>query len=456
MAWWHLWKRETRAQQHVADPADRLALQLATLGNGSPPKKGSRELLEAYAQLPWLHAVVRRRAESLASVEWVLYRRRVGARLSSRDFRGLRAQSDRRHRAIDALVEAGAVDPLLDHPFLRVLERPNPYMTGRALWEVTSKHHDLLGESFWALDRDKQGRVSEIWPVTPTWIMRMPDQGRDTWSINAPSFGRGGGILEVPDDDIVWIKQHDPLDPFRRRGVGTAGALGDELETDEYASAMAKTRFFNRATPETIVAINGVAEEQLKRFATDFENKHRGIERAGQTHFLSRDFKVQTLSHTLVESQYVELRKLLRDFTVQVFGTPPEILGVLENSNRSTIDAAEVLFARFSTVPMLERLRSELQAWLVPEYGDDLILDYVSPVPSDAEFEKSVIVALPGAFTLNEIRARAGEPPLDGDDGDRLYAAPGAVPTPDQVDEQVLPAGEVMGVLSAPDEEKVQ
>lgn len=434
----------------MPDQGDELAMRLAVLGNGAPPKKGSRELLEAYATLPWLHAVVRRRAESLASVEWVLYRRRLGARLSSRDVRGLRATGDRRHRAVDALVEAGAVDPLLDHPLLRLLEKPNPFMTGRALWEITSKHHDLLGESFWVLDRDESGRAVELWPVVPTWIMAMPDQGRKTWSINAPSWGRGGGILDVDDRDVIWIKQHDPLDPYRRRGVGTAGALGDELETDEYASAMAKARMFNRSMPETILSVPGVAEDQLKRFAQNFEDKHRGVERAGQTHFLSRDFKVETLSHTLVESQYVDLRKLLRDFTTQVFGTPPEILGVLENSNRSTIDAAEVLFARFSTVPMLERLRSELQAWLVPEYGEDLILDYVSPVPSDADFEKSVMVALPGAFSINEIRARAGEPPRE--DGDRLYAAPGAVPTPDQVDEQVLPAPS----LSPEPEEEVQ
>jgi hypothetical protein len=63
-------------------------------------------------------------------------------------------------------------------------------------------------------------------------------------------------------------------------------------------------------------------------------------------------------------------------------------------------------------------------------------------VPSDREFTRSVMIALPGAFTKNQIAALAGEPPLADGTGDQLYAAPGAqaqVPAVDNPKGQVLP-----------------
>ena len=40
------------------------------------------------------------------------------------------------------------------------------------------------------------------------------------------------------------------------------------------------------------------------------------------------------------ELDFVESRKFLRDSANQHFHIPPEIMGILENSNRSTIDSA--------------------------------------------------------------------------------------------------------------------
>lgn len=436
--------RKQRAQQLVPSSGDAaVAMKLIALGNGVPPKRGSREILEAYGTMPWLHTIVKRRAEAVGGVPWLLYRRRKGARISGREYRGLRsADNEERVRSVDALLAAGALEPLFDHPLLSLFDRPNQTMTGRRMLELYAKHQDLMGESFWLVSRDGLGRPFAILPLVPTWILRFPSPGLPRWTINRPGYGGAGGIIDVPAADVIWIKQDDPVDPYGRRGVGTALALGDELETDEYASEMAKSRMYNRNTPEAFLSVLNVGDPQIKAFAAEYDQKHKGIEKTGQVHFLNKEARLLPLSNTLVESQYVELRQMLRDFQMQVFGCPPEIFGVLENANRSTIDAAEVLFHRLGTVPLLERLRTELQAWLVPEFGDDLVLDYVSPVPSDLEFKKSVMVALPGAFKRDEVRALAGVSPLDDGTGQQTYSTPGAaaqVPAPGTSTQQ-LPA----------------
>jgi phage portal protein BeeE len=313
----------------------------------------------------------------------------------------------------------------------------------------------LLGETLWAIERDKKGRPLELVPIVPTWVRSVPAPGRPYFEILPPS----GKAFALPVIDAVWIRQLDPFDPFMGRGVGTAGALADELETDEYMAMTAKSRFANRAMPEVILGLLGQAPHipppnaaEIDLVAKSLEEKHRGSERAGQMHIVSGDFKAIPLGQTMVENQHVQGREFLRNTFMQVFGTPPEVLGVLDNANRSTIEAAAFHFACYSTVPVVELHRSALQEQLLPEYGADLIADYVSPIPTDREFEKGVMVALPAAFKINEVRAMANRAPVEG--GDEFYkAASGNVPTPGEKAD--VPEGDAADDADDDDEEEV-
>jgi hypothetical protein len=89
------------------------------------------------------------------------------------------------------------------------------------------------------------------------------------------------------------------------------------------------------------------------------------------------------------------------------------LFGIVTSSNRSTIDMAPFIFATYVLVPRLERMRDTLQARLIPEYDESIILDYVSPVPEDRLFKQSVMNGQPGAFYANEFRELAGLPPED-------------------------------------------
>ena len=105
----------------------------------------------------------------------------------------------------------------------------------------------------------------------------------------------------------------------------------------------------------------------------------------------------------------MELRKHERDTIGQVFGMPPEILGIIENSNRSTIDAARFIFALGIEFPRCQFLRSELQHQLVPKFdGGDFCLEVEVPIPEDEQHRLDVMRAQPGAFSMNEWRGEAG------------------------------------------------
>jgi hypothetical protein len=104
------------------------------------------------------------------------------------------------------------------------------------------------------------------------------------------------------------------------------------------------------------------------------------------------------------------------------------VIGVLENSNKGTIHAAAEHFGRYSTTPTAELIRAGLQVYLVEEFGDEYELDYYSPIPSDDEAERKMMIALPSACTINEVRKRQGLEPRP--DGNVYMKAPGAPSIP--------------------------
>lgn len=391
--------------------------------------RGQGEMLDAFAGSPHLHTVVQARAEACAAVDWQVWRmKKPGRRLGELGLTHLRV--DERAGAIDQLMKDGELEAQPDGDLIRLLRRPSLLMGGTDFWELTSKHEDLVGEWLWLKAARKGRRPTQLHLCVPTWLNKVPDlTERDPRFVIQPP---ARPAIHAPPADVIWRRRHDPRDPYNRRGLSTAFVLRDEIQLDELLSSMARGRAANKNFPDLLIGLLGdgrgpaPGQAGINILTKLFEERHGGPDRVGSAHVISGDYKAQALGHTFVESQYMESRRYSRDTSMQTFRMPPELAGVLDNANRSTIGKAEDLEARRNVVPRLERWRAALQEDLVPDFGDDLLVGYRSPVPADREYEAGIMKALPGAFTINDIRHAAGRTPRP--DGGEYYKAPGAVP----------------------------
>ena len=385
--------------------------------SGDPPYRGTSNILSAYSTMPWLRAVAQRVATSVAasSTQWRLYAPSSGQR---RDVRIIQRAGDvKTRRALIQKADNG-LDVVESHILLDALNAANSYMVGQSLFKVTQLHLDLVGESFWIKERNAFGAPVAFWPVPPDWIEATPTPASRSYRV---SFAAWQGT--IPDTEVLWMADLDPANPYGR-GTGLARSLSDELETDEYAAKHTRQLFFNRARPDMIIWPKsqgahdiGLQPDQVRRLEERWLDGHQGFWRAFKPFFVGREIQVHEVNQSLQELQLVELRKHERDTIVQVFGIPPELLGILNNSNRATIESADYLFSRWVITPRLEFLRAQLQERLIPEYDDRLVLDFVSPVEEDRAHMLAAAKAAPWAMKVDEWRTLQGQEVLDDDAG---------------------------------------
>lgn len=379
---------------------------IAPGGRGDPPPRGTRDLLRAYTTMPWLRAVNNKVSHAVASTPWVLYARER----NRRPLRDITLQSCGDRLTRDLLLDrAKAVDelrPILDHPFLDAMNGGNSYLTGLALRKLLQTHLDLVGEAFWIKERNAMGAPIAYWPVPPSWVTATPTPQAPWYVV---SFRAWQGM--IPDSEMLWIVDPDPEQPYGR-GSGIARSLGDELETDEYAAKHTKAWFYNRARPDLIITAEGLRQADTQRLEQDWLNKTQGFWRAFKPYFMNKKVDVTQISQTFENMQLVPLRQFERDTIIQVYGVPPETMGILNASNRSTIEAADAIFSRYVLLPRLEFLRAVFQQRLAPEYDDRLIVDYIAPVIEDKEFKLAAAKTAPWTLTADEWREFQGRPPL--------------------------------------------
>ncbi len=376
--------------------------------------RGVRGMLLAYSRSPWVRAVESKIGDATGGTKWMLFglKNKRGKFVKSATLQG--SNLDTRAIALGNVDVDGELVQITDHPMLRLMNYSNPLFPGMVGRGQTTISLDLTGEAHWLLGPETVdgGTVvpERFWLLPSHWIAGMPSPEDPTWDIQTPSW-RG----KFPEQAILRFATPDPVNPYGR-GSGMFRAFGDEIDTDEFAAQHVKSWFLNKARPDILITGENLSEGDTQRIEVSWIQNLKGFLQAHKPFFIARKVDVHQLSQKFSDMELGALRKWERDIIVHGIGMPPEILGIIENSNRSTIDAADYLWSRWVITPRLDLQRAYLQWQLVPMYDDRLILAYESPVQENREYQLNVMKANPAVFMVNDWKRQAGiEPTDDGD-----------------------------------------
>lgn len=389
---------------------------------GNAPKRGDRDLIRAYRESPMFHSAVSKVAGNAAQVPFRLYAPTLRNALNERvHMSRLQAKSRRwKQKELHIRLDKDQIEEIVEHPMLDLMDAPNPNMTGRMFLYLLYGWLDVVGEGFVIVEKKVRGRKAipkHLWPVPAHWIVQFPQGERRYYEVMM-----GGEVIRVNENDMIWLRHPDLEFPYSR---GTAGgrAVADDLDIDERAAIHVNGFFYNRALPDMIVSLPEADDDQLMAAREKWERENLGFRRSYRTAWVSGEVTVERLDTTFNDMGLIELRRYSRDLVYQTFGISPEMLGILEDSNRATISEARYLFSENVLTPRIDLVCSELQRTLVPMYDKRLILSYDDPVPDDNEFRFKVMREAPHIASLNEWRALASLP--EREDGEQYLIEDG-------------------------------
>lgn len=353
------------------------------------PNKASSEMPQYFNRSPRLDAV-RTIAEHSAVLELKLYRK-----------------SDYRKNGKSS-------EPIAEHEFYNLLDNPVPAfpeIDGTALKFFTFAQLELVGECAWLKIRQDNGKIVGLLPILKSWITETPTEAQPFYRI-IPYGEISGNVLTVYPQDIVIFKDVNVADPFGR-GKGLSESICDEIEADEYASKYQKNFFFNDATPPFVITGFQGNEAQAEKVKQTFLEKISGFMNARKPAVLTGSADVKTLGLAPKELDMVESRKFLRDECLHHYRLPPELMGIIENSNRSTIDASFYLLQKNVLPFRLKRVESAINRQLLSDFGKDFICKFDFECDEDKEFKLKVFSygLDKGAITVEEFRTAFGLEP---------------------------------------------
>lgn len=447
----------------AGDTSVKIVAGATSQGSATKPRDQG-QWAAAYNDSPWLRATVGKIAWSLAALHWGITRTMSPTTLRTIRRRDLQsAPFDVRQKTITSLQEQGHAEVIYEHPLLTAIADPCPMFVGTQARMLRAIYFELHGEFFELIERGGPAPMQQrfldlgslgggpgpvgsspdatpkaiptgFWPIPPHWIKRTPTPDKPTFDIEYGNVQMRG----VPMSEILWQRNPDTSNPYGR-GIGTIPSLARELDADENASRMINYRFYNQGRPDLLIGLPDWDLKSVKAFQQDWQATLGGVQNAGKTHFVNTDPKAQKLGDTFESLRVIDLRRFERDMVREVLGIPPEVLGILEHSNRATSDAAEYLYGRYVVIPRAEVWREFYQKHLVPEYDDRAIIDYVSPLQEDKNYSLNVARVVPWVLKVNDWRKLAALNPLTPEEGGECFLVPQGYTAVESLSEAVAP-----------------
>ena len=322
---------------------------------------------------------------------------------------------------------AKGLQEMKNHPIRQLVTNPNPHMSEFEYWEIIILHMYIAGNSFVEKVRSRSGKVVELWPLRPDRIKIYTD-GRLVTHYGYTT--EQGKEYTIPKEDMIHFKFSNPADNYFGLPPMKAAvrAIASDNEATDYVTAMLQ----NSAVPPAIITVSERVEEATaNRLAAKWKQKYGG-KRRGEPVILQAGMDVKTLSNTMRDMEFPDIRTISESRICAVFGVPPILVGAnvgLQRSTFSNYGEARKSFWQETVAPLHRRLSDRLTKELAEDFNSENIegrfdTSRVSALQEvrDAKWDRAIQAYQAGLIKLNEARLEADLDPTD--DGDRFYHEP--------------------------------
>ncbi|WP_433406865.1 phage portal protein [Streptomyces sp. CA-146814] len=309
------------------------------------------------------------------------------------------------------------------HPLYALLhDQPNPMMSAAWLKETLTAHAITWGDGVaHVVTHQRTGVIEEIWPLRPD---------RLTIGVKRTGAGRFERRYRY-DDDVngihVTLLPHEVLhipglgfDGVRGYSVVelAANAIGLGLATEHHGAKV----FSNGAAPGGALSHPGnLSPEARTRMAEDWENIHKGIDRAHRVAILEEGVTWQQVGVPNDAAQFLETRKLQVTEMARWLRLPPHKIMDLDRATFSNIEQQQLDYVSSALNIWLVRWEQAiLTQLLLPEerqkFYAEFLVDSLLRGDTLTRYQAYAIGRQWGWLSANDIRDKENQNPVEGGD----------------------------------------
>lgn len=308
------------------------------------------------------------------------------------------------------------------HPLLDLLDSPNNETTKSDFIYLCQSHKKLAGDAFWVKLRNGQ-QITGLRSLPPDKVVLnlkspTPDDPTVIESYHYTDTINGEKIDETyQPEDIIHFKRPNPNNPFR--GLGLVEALAKTIDLDNLTTEATLKFFENGAINNFVLSTDAkITDEQLKRLRAEIRSNYGGASNAYQTMILGGGLKPVDISYSNKDQEFLGQLEWYRDKIMYGFGNTKASLGMIDDVNRAAHEGSIIEWQRNTVKPDMEAIVNTLNEFLVPEFGDNLVLGFCDPVPEDHadDIQEAKDLFMSGIVTRNEAREIVDFESVEGGD----------------------------------------
>ena len=306
------------------------------------------------------------------------------------------------------------------HPAMQLLKKPNQFTISMDLFALTQMYLDLLGGAYWVIETIGN-KPAEIWvPKAYRMSIALDDQQYIKGFVYSTA-NKEGKEIDVPFtlDEVVYFHYPNPIDP--RLPMSPLLPPADTIESDKYARKWNKTFFKNEARPDFAITIpHTLSDKAFRRLQQQWQERYGGVSKAHKVAILEQGGKPVTFPNiSQKDMDFINLRNFSLKEVFTIYGISPYILGIAEDVNRASAQAAFYIFAKSVILPRLRWLETRINEDFIHKfYDENLYFEFDNPVSEDRTVMQAEarIGVSNGFLTINDGRKRVGADPVPGGD----------------------------------------
>ncbi len=394
------WLLDRRSIEKPAVPIT--STSLSALLDGPTTATGRSVSASTAMKASAVFACVRVRAETVASLPWVVYRRLSG----------------------------GGKERDPSHPLYELLhDQPNPEQTAIEFRENLIGHLDLWGNAYAEIDWDARGRVRALYPLRPDRVTEEERNGRLYYVVTLPDGERKG----LP----AWRVWHTRGFMGQSVIANARESIGLALAGEEYGA-----RFFgNDSRPGGVLKSPKVlSKEAAENLKGSWEAAHSGLENRHRVAVLEEGVEWQQIGIAPEDAQYLELRQFQVVDIARFFRVPPHKIASLERATFSNIEHQSIEFVVDCIRPICVRLEQSARRCLLtteerPTWIAEHVIDGLLRGDTASRYQAYAIGRQWGWLSADDIRELENQNPLPDGQG-QSYLVPMNMTLADQAGQQ--------------------